>query len=84
MKKPILLPGLALLVFCMSVRAQSEFPLVDYHVHLKGDLTYEKAVEHSKQAGIRYGVALNCGLGFPTQTDSAASAWLESMKGSSG
>jgi hypothetical protein len=63
-------------------RAQSDFPLVDYHVHLKGDFTYDKAVAHSKQSGIKYGVALNCGLGFPTQTDSAALAWLESMKNS--
>ncbi|MCX6224929.1 MAG: hypothetical protein NTV01_09325 [Bacteroidia bacterium] len=66
----------------LNAQAQSDFPLVDYHVHLKGDLTFEKAVEHSKQSGIRYGIALNCGLGFPTQTDSAALAWLESMKGS--
>lgn len=65
-----------------TARAQTGFPLVDYHVHLKGDFTYEKAMEHSRQTGIKYGVALNCGLGFPTQTDSAAMAWLDSMKGS--
>lgn len=73
---------LAFIGFCLTARAQSDFPLVDYHVHLKGDLTFEKAVEHSRQTGIKYGIALNCGLGFPTQTDSAALAWLESMKGS--
>ena len=74
---------LVLLFSCSSLKVQSDFPLVDYHVHLKGDLTYEKAVEHSKRTGIRYGIALNCGLGFPTQGDSAALAWLGSMKGSS-
>ena len=68
MKTTTLLLSLALLSFCITAGAQSDFPLVDYHVHLKGDFTYEKAVEHSKKAGIRYGVALNCGLGFPTQT----------------
>lgn len=73
---------LVLLFSCSSLKVQSDFPLVDYHVHLKGDLTYEKAVEHSKRTGIRYGIALNCGLGFPTQGDSAALAWLGSMKGS--
>lgn len=82
MKKLSLIVSLALLTCCLAVRAQSDFPLVDYHVHLKGDFTYEKAVEHSKLTGIRYGVALNCGIGFPTQTDSAALAWLASMKGS--
>jgi hypothetical protein len=83
MKKPIILIGLALLASCAVTCIRPEFPLVDYHVHLKGDLTYEKAVEHSKQTGIRYGIAVNCGVGFPTQTDSAALAWLETMKGSS-
>lgn len=68
------LPGMA--------QIKSDFPLIDYHVHLKGDFTYEKAVEHSRQTGIKYGIALNCGMGFPTQTDSAALAWLDSMKGS--
>ncbi|MFA5816913.1 MAG: hypothetical protein WC865_14990 [Bacteroidales bacterium] len=72
---------LSLLISCSGLKVQSDFPLVDYHVHLKGDFTFEKAVEHSKQTGIRYGIAVNCGLGFPTQTDSAALAWLESMKG---
>jgi hypothetical protein len=73
---------LALLGFCATAHAQPGFPLTDYHVHLKGDFTYEKAVEHSALTGIRYGIALNCGVGFPTQTDSAALAWLSSMKGS--
>ncbi len=62
--------------------AQHGLPLTDYHVHLKGDFTYEKAVEHSARTGIKYGVAVNCGIGFPVQTDSAALAWLESMKNS--
>ncbi len=75
---------LVLVFLCTGIMAQvkSDFPLIDYHVHLKGDLTYEKAVEHSRQTGIKYGIALNCGMGFPTQTDSAALAWLGSMKGS--
>jgi hypothetical protein len=82
MKNTVILICLAFLGSCAVTRVQPDFPLVDYHVHLKGDLTFEKAVEHSKQAGIKYGIAVNCGVGFPTQTDSAAMAWLESMKGS--
>lgn len=82
MKKLPVIISAALIWACCSAGAQSGFPIVDYHVHLKGDFTYDKAVEHSKQTGIRYGIALNCGLGFPTQTDSAALSWLESMKGS--
>jgi len=78
---PVIL-SLALLASCTQRKVVSDFPLVDYHVHLKGDLTYEKAVDHSKASGISYGVAVNCGLGFPTQNESAALTWLESMKGS--
>lgn len=69
-----------LLVSCSVNINRSEAPLVDYHVHLKGDFTYEKAIDRSRQTGIRFGIALNCGLGFPTMTDSAALAWLEDMK----
>lgn len=82
MKKLPFILGFAMLAHCFSGQSQSDFPLVDYHVHLKGDFTYEKALEHSKQSGIRYGIALNCGMGFPTQTDSAALAWLKTMKDS--
>jgi hypothetical protein len=82
MRKLLLIQALVFLFTSAIAQVKSDFPLVDYHVHLKGDLTYEKAVEHSRQTGIKYGIALNCGMGFPTQTDSAALAWLGSMKGS--
>lgn len=58
------------------------YPLVDYHIHLKGDMTYEKALEKSKSSGIKYGVAVNCGVGFPVNTDEGALAFLDSMKDS--
>lgn len=58
------------------------YPLVDYHVHLKGDMTYEKALEKSKKSGIQYGIAVNCGVGFPVNDDAGALAFLESMKDS--
>ena len=48
------------------------YPLVDYHIHLKGDMTYEKAVEMSEATGIKYGVAVNCGHGFPVNSDQEA------------
>lgn len=57
-----------------------KYPLTDYHVHLKGDFTLEKALERSKQTGIQYGIAINCGLGFPVQDDDAALAFLDTMR----
>ena len=46
------------------------YEIVDYHGHLKGGLTIEELLEHSKKTGIEYGVAFNAGVGFPI-TDNA-------------
>ena len=45
------------------------FPLMDLHVHLKGGLTMEEALDKSRKNGINYGIAVNCGLDFPINTD---------------
>lgn len=42
---------------------QKNFPVIDYHVHLKGGLTKELAQEKSMNYGINYGVAPNAGEG---------------------
>lgn len=42
---------------------QQEFPVIDYHVHLKGGLTKEQAHAMSMNYGINYGVAPNLGEG---------------------
>ncbi len=57
------------------------FPVVDYHTHLKGGLTLEEALAESRRLGIQYGIAINCGLGFPCSTDTAAEDFLRSMRG---
>jgi hypothetical protein len=56
-------------------------PMVDYHVHLKGGLTVEKALENSRRLGINYGIAINCGQGFPVHSDDSVQQYLDSMKG---
>ncbi|MCK5731344.1 MAG: DUF1080 domain-containing protein, partial [Draconibacterium sp.] len=38
------------------------FPIIDFHVHLKGGLTIDEVVANSQKLGINYGVAPNCGL----------------------
>ena len=60
---------------------RANFPLVDLHAHLKGGLTIEQALALSRGAGMFLGVAVNCGKGFPIQTDAEAVAWVDSMKG---
>ncbi len=57
------------------------FPLVDYHVHLKGGLTLEEALRESRRLGIQYGIAVNCGLGFPVTSDAAAEQFLRELRG---
>lgn len=42
---------------------QQNFPVIDYHVHLKGGLTKEIAHAMSMNYGINYGVAPNAGQG---------------------
>lgn len=55
-------------------------PMVDYHVHLKGGLTYEQAIEHAHRDNVGYGVAVNCGKGFPIESDAGIEAFAASMK----
>jgi hypothetical protein len=64
------------------IRLSTEnYPVVDYHVHLKGGLTIEQALENSRRLGINYGIAINCGLGFPVHSDDSVQQYLDSMKG---
>lgn len=50
---------------------EAGYPVVNLHSHLKGGLTIEQLLENSARTGIDYGVAINCGVGFPIHTDSA-------------
>jgi hypothetical protein len=58
-----------------------DFDLVDYHVHLKGDLTIEEAVRMSKKRGVKFGIAQNCGLGFKVTDDDGLKDFLEKLEG---
>lgn len=59
------------------------FPLIDYHVHLKGGLSIEEVVENSQREGINYGVAPNCGLKFPVTDDESLYAYIDTVRGTS-
>ena len=60
---------------------RENYPVVDYHVHLKAGLTLEQALGKSRRDGIAYGIAVNCGKGFPIESDAGVIAFYESMKG---
>jgi hypothetical protein len=59
----------------------SGFPLINYHIHLKGDLTLDKALEHSRATGVFYGIAANCGLNFPITNDQGINDYIKKMEG---
>ena len=56
------------------------FPIVDLHVHLKGGLTLEEALQHSRETGINYGIAINCGVGFPVNDDEGIEKFVLEMR----
>ncbi len=58
------------------------FPLVDFHVHLKGGLTIEQVTANSQKLGINYGVAPNCGLHFPVTDDTSLYAYIDEVAAS--
>jgi len=57
-----------------------KFPLIDYHVHIKGGLTIEAVLEKSKRLGIVCGIAPNCGLNFPITNDSLLYDYYNKMR----
>lgn len=59
---------------------QADFPVLDYHVHLKGGLTKEMAAIQSRKTGINYVIAPNCGIGFPITNDAEIVAYLDTMR----
>jgi histidinol phosphatase-like PHP family hydrolase len=62
----------------LSLKSQQPdpFPLIDLHIHIKGDLTIEKAIQKSREDHIQYGIAVNCGLGFPVHSDNQIDSFL--------
>ena len=56
------------------------YEIIDHHAHLKGGLTMEELLEHSKATGIDYGVAFNAGMGFPITDDSTLLANYQQYK----
>lgn len=72
---------IGLLTFSLaSCQTRSPFPLTDLHIHLKGKLTIEDAVKKSKDENIQYGIAVNCGMGFPVHNDSQIDSVLQIFK----
>lgn len=59
---------------------KSEMPVTDLHVHLKGKLTIGDAAKKSKAENIDYGIAVNCGIGFPIHNDGQIDSVLQTFR----
>jgi hypothetical protein len=80
LRESILLLIAAAFLTTISCKKADPFKLVDLHVHIKGDLTIEKAIEKSAKDNIQFGIAVNCGLGFPVHSDQGIDSFLLVMK----
>lgn len=79
MKKIFILAVLTSIV-TISCNRSTSFPVTDLHIHLKGKLTLPDAVAKSAKENIAYGIAFNCGKGFPIHKDSQIDSVFNLMK----
>ncbi len=59
----------------------ANYPVVNFHTHLKGGLTLAEALASSRKTGVFYGIAVNCGLNFSVTNDAGIDAYLRNMRG---
>jgi hypothetical protein len=80
MKKNSVMIISILVIMITGCQNKTSFPLTDLHIHLKGKLTIEDAARKSVAENIKYGIAVNCGLGFPVHSDSQIDSVLKTFK----
>jgi histidinol phosphatase-like PHP family hydrolase len=79
--KRISLLFVGLLSFLLAnCQNNSNFPIMDLHVHLKGGFTIEDAVLKSRNENIRYGIVTNVGIGFPVHNDNQIDSVINLFK----
>ncbi len=55
-------------------------PLVDYHIHLRGGMTAEKAFAWQEKTGIKSGVLENHGTGWPLSDNEKLAAFIKNAR----
>ncbi|MGQ9505348.1 MAG: family 16 glycoside hydrolase [Thermogutta sp.] len=59
--------------------AMAAIPVTDFHIHLRGEMTVEKAIQRQAVTGINSGVLENHGRGWPLDTNEKLAAFLEGV-----
>lgn len=60
--------------------SSQNFPLIDFHTHLKGGISREEALAHARSYGFTYGIAVNCGLKMGFESDGELEAYLDAFE----
>ncbi len=55
-------------------------PLADLHVHLKGGLTMQEALDNARRYGFTYGIAYNCGLKMGFESEDSLRTFVREYK----
>ena len=63
----------------LELSAQN-YPVVDWHVHVRGTWTIEDALKASRESGVGYGIAVNGGKNFPITSDEGLRSHVIRMK----
>jgi hypothetical protein len=61
--------------------AGAYIPVIDFHVHLRGGMTVDKAMDRQAVTGINVGVLKNIGQGWPIETDDQLREFLDGVQG---
>jgi histidinol phosphatase-like PHP family hydrolase len=59
----------------------ADLPFIDHHIHLRGGMTVEKAMDRQAVTGINSGVLENLGTGWPIVTDEQLKAFIDNAAG---
>lgn len=81
MKKSLTLIAAFILFTLTNCQNSNQVQITDLHVHIKGKLTIQDLAKKSAEEGIPYGIAVNCGVGFPVHKDSQIDSVLNIFKG---
>jgi len=69
-------PSTAMLEQVARLKAKG-IPLTDYHIHIRGGMTPEKALEWMKLTGIRSGILENAGKDWPLSDNDKIKAFID-------
>ncbi|MDR2642183.1 MAG: hypothetical protein LBC74_05260 [Planctomycetaceae bacterium] len=72
-------PSPELLAKVARLRAKN-IPLIDYHIHIRGGMTAEKAIDWERKTGIKSGVLENTGEGWSLSDNNKLEAFIKDVK----